>query len=136
MVKQEPDVKGNWSRWKDLRIADRFESDEHVATMFVTLKPWDERRGKDQTLEAILGRVNKKLGVLKEAVVFGFNLPEIPGLGITSGLELNLQQRTGDDVQAFAREVNGFVADAKKIPSLQNVATSFRARGAATFRDS
>ena len=99
----------------------------NVATMFVTLKPWDERSGKDHTLEAILGRVNRKLGGLKEAVVFGFNLPEIPGLGITSGLELNLQQRTGDDVQAFAREVNGFVADAKKIPTLQNVATSFRA---------
>ncbi|MGV3709461.1 MAG: efflux RND transporter permease subunit [Gemmatimonas sp.] len=99
----------------------------NVATMFVTLKPWEERKGKDQSLDAILGRVNRKLGGIKEAVVFGFNLPEIPGLGATSGLELNLQQRTGDDVIAFSREVNGFVGEAKKIPSLQNVATSFRA---------
>lgn len=98
----------------------------NMATMFVTLKPWDERSANDQTLDAILGRVNKKLGGLKEAIVFGFNLPEIPGLGITSGLELNLQQRSGDDVQQFSREVQRFVADAKKIPSLQNVATSFR----------
>lgn len=75
----------------------------------------------------MLARINKKLGGLKEAVVFGFNLPEIPGLGITSGLELNLQQRSGDDVQAFAREVQSFVNDGKKIPSLQNVATNFRA---------
>jgi hydrophobe/amphiphile efflux-1 (HAE1) family protein len=99
----------------------------NVATMFVTLKPWDERTGRDESLEAVLARINKKLGGLKEAVVFGFNLPEIPGLGITSGLELNLQQRSGDDVQGFAREVQGFVNDAKKIPSLQNVATNFRA---------
>jgi multidrug efflux pump len=99
----------------------------NVATMFVTLKPWEERKGKDQSLDAILGRVNRRLGGIKEAVVFGFNLPEIPGLGATSGLELNLQQRTGDDVLAFSREVNAYVNDAKKIPSLQNVATSFRA---------
>ena len=99
----------------------------NVATMFVTLKPWSERSADDQGLEAILGRVNKKLGGLKEAVAFGFNLPEIPGLGITSGLELNLQQRTGDDVQAFSKQVQGFLADAKKFPSLQNVVTQFRA---------
>jgi multidrug efflux pump len=99
----------------------------NVATMFVTLKPWDERSASDDALEQILARVNKKLGGVKEAIAFGFNLPEIPGLGITSGMELNLQQRTGDDVQAFAKNVSGFVADAKKIPSLQNVTTSFRA---------
>ncbi len=99
----------------------------NAATMFVTLKPWSERTGKDASLDAILGRVNKKLSGIKEAVAFGFNLPEIPGLGITSGLELNLQQRSGDDVLVFSREVNAFVADAKKIPSLQNVSTSFRA---------
>lgn len=125
LVKEEPDVKATVALEGFALLTG--SNLTNVATMFVTLKPWDERTSKDQTLEAILGRVNKKLGGLKEAVVFGFNLPEIPGLGITSGLELNLQQRTGDDVQAFAREVNGFVADAKKIPSLQNVATSFRA---------
>jgi hydrophobe/amphiphile efflux-1 (HAE1) family protein len=99
----------------------------NVATMFVTLKPWGERSASDQSLESILARVNKKLGGIKEAVAFGFNLPEIPGLGITSGLELNLQQRTGDNVDEFAKSVNGFVADAKNIPSLQNVNTAFRA---------
>ena len=50
----------------------------NVATMFVTLKPWDERTAGDQSLEAILGRVNKRLGGLKEAVAFGFNLPRSP----------------------------------------------------------
>ncbi|MEP6832638.1 MAG: efflux RND transporter permease subunit, partial [Gemmatimonas sp.] len=125
MVKQEPAVKATVALEGFAILTG--SNLTNTATMFVTLKPWDERRGKDETLESILGRLNKKLGGIKDAVVFGFNLPEIPGLGITSGLELNLQQRTGDDVLAFSREVNGFVADAKKIPSLQNVATSFRA---------
>jgi hydrophobe/amphiphile efflux-1 (HAE1) family protein len=82
------------------------------ATLFVSLKPWDERAGDDQSVAAILGRVNGKLAAMKEAVAFGFNLPEIPGLGTTSGLEMNLQQRSGGDIRQFSESVRGFVEDA------------------------
>jgi hydrophobe/amphiphile efflux-1 (HAE1) family protein len=84
------------------------------ATMFVSLKPWGERTGKDAQLEAILGRVNMKLFGLTQAIGFGFNLPEIPGLGTTSGLEMNLQQRSGSDIRAFADAVHRFTADANR----------------------
>jgi hydrophobe/amphiphile efflux-1 (HAE1) family protein len=84
------------------------------ATMFVSLKPWGERTGKDAQLEAILGRVNMKLFGLTQAIGFGFNLPEIPGLGTTSGLEMNLQQRSGSDIRAFADAVRRFTADANR----------------------
>ena len=36
-------------------------------------------------------RINGKLFGMKDAVGFAFNLPEIPGLGATSGVEANLQ---------------------------------------------
>jgi multidrug efflux pump subunit AcrB len=49
---------------------------------------------------------------IKEAIGFGFNFPEIPGLGTTAGLEMNLQQRSGDDIAAFGGLVQQFVADA------------------------
>jgi len=100
-------------------------SQTNAATMFVSLKPWDERGG-DESLDAVLGRVNRRLSGMKEAIAFGFNLPEIPGLGTTSGLEVNLQQRSGSDVQEFATAVRAFVADAKTLPSLQNPTTSIR----------
>jgi hydrophobe/amphiphile efflux-1 (HAE1) family protein len=86
----------------------------NAATIFVALKPWGERTGADGQLESILGRVNAKLFGLKQAIGFGFNLPEIPGLGTTSGLEMNLQQRSGSDIRAFADAVRGFVADANR----------------------
>ena len=74
------------------------------ATMFVLLKPWDERN-KDNTVDAILGRINGQLFGMKDALAFGFNFPEIPGLGTTAGLELNLQARRGQDIPTFARQV-------------------------------
>ena len=84
------------------------------AVIFVALKPWGERKGADQQLDAILGRTNGQLFGLNQAIGFGFNLPEIPGLGTTAGLEMNLQQRSGNDVSAFAASVQNFVADANK----------------------
>ena len=62
------------------------------ATIFILLKPWEDR-GKDETIDAITKRINGKLFGMKDAVGFAFNLPEIPGLGSTSGVEVNLQNR-------------------------------------------
>jgi multidrug efflux pump subunit AcrB len=55
-----------------------------------------------------------KLMGLKQAIGFAFNLPEIPGVGTTSGLEMNLQQRSGTDIRAFASAVHSFVDDANR----------------------
>jgi multidrug efflux pump len=96
------------------------------ATMFVLLKPWDERN-KDNTVEAILGRINGQLFGMKDALAFGFNFPEIPGLGTTAGLELNLQARRGQDIPTFARQVQAVLADMNKLPETPGAATTFRA---------
>ncbi|HEY7614248.1 MAG TPA: multidrug efflux RND transporter permease subunit [Gemmatimonadales bacterium] len=96
------------------------------ATMFVLLKPWDER-DKDNTVDAITGRINGQLYGMKDALAFGFNFPEIPGLGTTAGLEINLQARRGQDVPVFARQVQAAVADMNKLPETPAAATTFRA---------
>jgi hydrophobe/amphiphile efflux-1 (HAE1) family protein len=96
------------------------------ATLFILLKPWEER-GKGQSIDEITGRINGKLFGLKEAVGFAFNLPEIPGLGATSGVEINLQNRAGKDVRDFAQQVQAFVAEANKLPAVQALNTNFRA---------
>ena len=87
----------------------------NTATMFVLLKPWGERGGPGNDVDAVLGRVNGKLYGMKQAIGFGFNLPEIPGLGTTAGLEMNLQQRSGSDIAAFGAAVHQFVNDANKV---------------------
>ncbi len=96
------------------------------ATIFILLKPWDER-GKDESIEAITGRINGKLFGMKDAVGFAFNLPEIPGLGSTSGVEVNLQNRSGKDVRDFAQNVQAFQAAVNQLPAVQAMTTNFRA---------
>jgi multidrug efflux pump len=105
------------------------------ATMFVLLRPWDDRTAKEDQLDAILGRVNGQLFGLQNALAFGFNFPEIPGLGSTAGLELNLQARSGQDIPTFARQVQQAVADIGKLPETPAAATTFRAEVPQIFVD-
>jgi multidrug efflux pump len=104
-----------------------FSQQTNSATMFVRVKPWGERTRKEQSLAAIVGRVNGQLFGLKEAISFGFNFPEIPGLGRTSGLEMNLQARAGGDYRDFARIAASFARDANALPEIQNVSALVRA---------
>ena len=95
------------------------------AVIFVGLKPWDQR-GPNESADAILRRINGALYGMPDALAFGFNFPEIPGLGTTSGLELNLQARTGQTVGEFNTQVNEFMQALAKEPAIAGGATTFR----------
>ena len=104
-----------------------FAAQTNSAIIFINLKRWEERNRPDLALEAIVGRANGQLWQMKEALAFAFNFPEIPGLGTTSGLEMNLQARGGQTFAQFAGEVQAFIQDANKLPEFGGVQTTFRA---------
>jgi hydrophobe/amphiphile efflux-1 (HAE1) family protein len=96
------------------------------ASMFVLMKPWDERTSKQDQLDNVLQGTNQFLASLDKAVAFGFNLPEIPGLGTTAGLELNMQDRSVNDIRKFAGLVTEFTQRANAQPELQGVQSLMR----------
>ena len=104
-----------------------FAAQTNSAIIFINLKRWEERNRPDLSLDAIVGRANGHLFAMKEALAFAFNFPEIPGLGTTSGMEMNLQARGGQTFEQFATSVQEFVQDANKLPELAGVQTTFRA---------
>ena len=65
----------------------------NMGQMFVSLKHWDERKRKDQSADAIIGRTMGFYSGIKEGVLYAFNLPPIPQLGIATGFDLFLQDR-------------------------------------------
>ena len=100
-------------------------SQSNSAVIFCNVKPWGERGPQDQ-LEAIRGRVQGRLFQLPDAFAFAFNLPEIFGLGVTAGVETNLQARGGQTVQQFAAQAQEFVQAANQLPAAGGVATNLR----------
>ncbi len=63
------------------------------ATMFVLLKPWEQRPGAGHTLDAILQRIGPKLFFLPDAQAFAVNPPAIQGLGFQGGFTFELEDR-------------------------------------------
>jgi len=96
------------------------------ATVFLNVKPWDDR-SKHDALDSIAARINGKLFMMKDAMAFGFNLPEVPGLGVTAGVEINLQNRNGQDIRSFAQHVQEFRDAVNKLPASGGLNSSFRA---------
>lgn len=92
--------------------------------IFTTLKPWEERREADQSLQAIIGGFfpkpsglfPKMLGI-QEATVIPFNLPAINGVGNFGGFEFHLQDRTGLGFDAIGEALNKFIGRASAYPS-------------------
>jgi multidrug efflux pump subunit AcrB len=67
-------------------------------TMFVRLKPFDERRGAAHSVRAVLNRLSGPLFGLPGAIVAGFAPPAIPGLSRFGGFEFQVLDQTGTDV--------------------------------------
>ncbi|MCM1004853.1 MAG: efflux RND transporter permease subunit [Prevotella sp.] len=59
-------------------------------TLFFVLKPWKERKGKSQDVESVMERVQAIAARHPEAIAFCVNPPSIPGLGMSSGLQMQL----------------------------------------------
>jgi HAE1 family hydrophobic/amphiphilic exporter-1 len=95
------------------------------AFFWVNLKPWDDRKSRDEAYQAIKARLNQELKQLPEGTVFSFSPPAIPGVGTAGGVTFVLQDRAGKDVQFLADNLNKFLAAARKRPELSTVSTTF-----------
>ncbi|MCL4161887.1 UNVERIFIED_CONTAM: hypothetical protein GTU68_044990, partial [Idotea baltica] len=65
------------------------------AMAFVSLKPWDERPGAENSADALAGRAMGVLSQVKGAFIFTLNPPVIRELGNASGFSFVLQDRGG-----------------------------------------
>lgn len=62
----------------------------NLGSLFVTLKPWKDRKGKGASAKELIDKFNEMCYGIQEAQIFAFNPPAIPGLGVASGLQMQL----------------------------------------------
>ncbi len=99
----------------------------NVATVIATLKPWEDRKTKQLQFDSILGNAQGQFFQIPEAVVFGFGLPPILGLGTSGGFEFMLEDRSGnDDIHQLANVSDQIVAEAQKRPEFAQLTSIFR----------
>ena len=95
------------------------------AFFWVSLKPWDDRKTRDEQYQAIKVRLNQELKKLPEGTVFSFSPPAIPGVGTAGGVTFVLEDRAGKDVKFLADNLTKFLAAARERPELGSVSTTF-----------
>ncbi len=95
----------------------------NAATMFVPLKPWNDR---EATAQQVVGDISKKAATMREGIAFAFNPPAIRGLGSAGGFEVYVQGRGDADPKKLAAVTQEFVGTLQKHPALQGINTFFR----------
>lgn len=85
----------------------------NAATIFMPLKPWDQRQ---QTAQQLVQEVSQKGFMLSDGIAFAFNPPAIRGLGATGGFEVYVRGRNDPDPQRLAQVTNDFIAALGKNP--------------------
>ncbi len=100
---------------------------DNAATMFIALKPYDEREGEAGTAFAVLKDLRPKLSSVKDGMLFPIAPPSIPGLGTTGGFEFFIQNKAGAAPQELEKVVKEFIAKARERQELTGITTTFSA---------
>ncbi len=64
---------------------------QNSAFSFVRLKDWEQRAGKEHSVQAVVERATKAFSAIKNAIVFPLNVPAIRELGNSAGFDMQLQ---------------------------------------------
>ncbi len=102
-----------------------FTRTSYNAFFFVTLKPWDDRKSRQQQFQVIKAQLNRELSQLPEGIAFDFSPPAIPGVGTSGGFTFVLEDRAGKDVEFLSSNLNTFLAAARERPEIASVTTTF-----------
>jgi len=101
-----------------------FVRTSYNAFFFVTLKPWDDRKKREEQYREIEAHLNQELSQLPEGIAFDFSPPSIPGVGNAGGFTFVLEDRSGKDVQFLANNLNAYLAALHKRPEIGLAATT------------
>lgn len=103
-----------------------FSNKSNLGTIFVLLKPWDDRKGSEHSAQGVIKKIQKITADIKEARILAISPPSIPGLGQTSGFTFELQQTTStDSIQQFEKVARNFLAAVNKRPEIGMAYTFF-----------
>jgi multidrug efflux pump len=104
----------------------------NAGTIFVTLKPFEERYSSDkrariENARSVLASVHKETSGIHEALILPVAPPAIPGIGTTGGFEFWVQD-TGGGTPARLQELSHRIIDkARERHELAGLNTMFRA---------
>lgn len=94
-------------------------------SFIIKLKDWEERSMKESSTVVFANLYLRSRDVFKDAQVLFFQPPMIAGYGVSNGFTLNLQDRTGGNLDKFYGVAKDFLAELEKRPEIESAQTNF-----------
>lgn len=110
-------------------------SGENLAMIIITLTPWGEREGAEYSSTAILNKLKAKISGKPEAEFQFMEMPAIPGLGMSGGMDLKIQSLNDADYIKLDNVVQNFLDAMRRNPNISFAYTNFTAKTPNVFLD-
>ena len=98
------------------------------ATLVVRLKNWDERPGLKHNIELVYERFAIDCQDIKNAVVIPFQMPQVPGYGSSSSVNLILEDTKDRPMSEFNNDANNFLAALNQRPEIMLAMSTYSER--------
>ncbi len=103
-----------------------FTNSSSAGIVFVTLKPFDERKSKTLSAGAIAGALNTQYASIKEAFIAVFPPPPVMGLGTVGGFKMQLEDQGSVGYAGLDSAMKAFMKAAAKAPELGPIFTNYQ----------
>ena len=91
--------------------------------LVMSLKDWDEREGI--TVKDVIGELTQKVSHIRDGKIIFFVPPTVPGFGISSGFEMQLQDKSGGSLEKFYQVQQDYIRKLSEREEIQYASSSF-----------
>lgn len=98
-----------------------FGQGQAAALSFAQLKPYEDRPGEENSVDAVIGGTFGATAGITGATIFALNPPAIQALGNATGFSMKIQNRVGDDPEGLNQAMMAIMAEASKNPKLTGI---------------
>src|SRR5580693_3253029 len=103
-----------------------FTNSPNSGIVFVTLKPFEERKSKDLSAGAIAAALNKQYAKVQEAFIAVFPPPPVNGLGTIGGFRMQIEDRGGLGFEELYKQTQNLLAKGNQNPALQGLFSGYQ----------
>lgn len=98
----------------------------NTGSLLVVLEPWKERHGRNGKIDVLMEKASEITSQYQEAVAFSVNPPAIPGLGMSSGLEMQLLNVNGLGAGEMEKALRSLQEAAQSDPRIASITSTYQ----------